>query len=211
MLNNQDSLIRGLSLIDPSLPAWTMSPVGKRAHSQDESAGMRARAQAQSRLVSSADPIKKLEHDHVPVGQLLEQLLDCFAAIERGKQPADAMHAMFSEALSDMSDELLEHFAREEEGLFPLLLRELPALEPQVEAVQSAHDGICGALVRISHLVQRGPAHFAEHFAHVRVLFERFQQAYAAHARDERTLLRQADQQLNDQQRAELAGLLEGL
>jgi hypothetical protein len=166
---------------------------------------------AQSALVSSADPIHKLEHDHVPLGQMILSLQESLESAARGAQSPHEIYTSFSDALAEVREELLEHFAQEEEGLFPLLLRELPDLNAEVDAVQAAHDGVCGAVARLSYLVQRGPACFVEQFAQVRSLFERFETAYALHAREERALLRRADERLDAGQRQELAGLLEGL
>jgi iron-sulfur cluster repair protein YtfE (RIC family) len=110
--------------------------------------------------------------------------------------------------LEILREELLRHFAVEEEGLFPFLLATFPAKADAVERLASAHDTICGALVRLSHLAAReGEASTAA----LVTLYERFEGAYAKHSQDEASLFADLGRTLSGPQRAQLAELLRGL
>jgi iron-sulfur cluster repair protein YtfE (RIC family) len=108
---------------------------------------------------------------------------------------------------SELRDELLEHFANEEEGLFPFIREHVPKRREAVDRLQEAHDVICGALVRFSFLAEReGELSNEAHLA-----YERFQTAYGAHSRDEADLLDDLARVLTPEQQAELEILLRGL
>src|SRR5688572_32711305 len=54
--------------------------------------------------------------------------------------------------LDALREHLFMHFAREEEGLFPFVVRCVPELDAQVTAMEIAHDTICGGLARMCQL-----------------------------------------------------------
>jgi iron-sulfur cluster repair protein YtfE (RIC family) len=108
---------------------------------------------------------------------------------------------------SELRDELLGHFADEEEGLFPFIREHVPKQREAVDRLQEAHDVICGALVRFSFLAERG----GELSSEARLAYERFQAAYGAHSRDEADLLDELARVLTPEQQAELEMLLRGL
>ncbi|MCU0685787.1 MAG: hemerythrin domain-containing protein [Polyangiaceae bacterium] len=134
----------------------------------------------------AVNPIERLEHDHVPLGELvgaLRSLLNTVAREERS--PAD-VYGEVSETVAQLRDDLLEHFGREEEGFFPFLLEALPDAEGRLAELSSAHDTLCGSLTRLTYLASRGAGAFIEQFRQVEALFERFESLYVEHARDER-------------------------
>jgi hypothetical protein len=127
------------------------------------------------------DPLRKLEHAH---GHLTKLVLEVQKDTEK---------------LEFLREELLHHFANEEEGLFPFVRRTTPAMVEVVDRLQASHDIICGSLLRL--------AESPETMRH----YERFEKAYAEHSRDESTLLEELDRILEEDQRAELADILRGL
>lgn len=145
--------------------------------------------------MSPDDPVRSLAHDHADLNR---RVLELGAAIDR---PA----ALLGE-LEDLREHMFLHFAREEEGLFPMVSEQLPELAAQVLAMASAHDAICGALARMIHTARAEPDAVSLH-----VLLARFQAAYADHARNEAELLQQLDARLDAAQRARLAELVRGL
>jgi iron-sulfur cluster repair protein YtfE (RIC family) len=144
------------------------------------------------------DPVRELTHDHA---ELNRRVLELGATIA---QQQDLQ--ILEPSLRELREQLFLHFAREEEGLFPLVSEWIPELADQVLAMAVAHDTICGALARMVHAsaTDADPAAF-------RGLFVRFQTAYADHAKSELDLLHQLDARLDAAQRAQLAELVRGL
>lgn len=157
-----------------------------------------------------SDPIRRLEHDHVPLRQLTSELRGHLTEALAAPEPA-ALHRPFADVLGELREELLTHFANEEEGLFPVLLRALPALGERVDELQRSHDSLCGLAARLTHLVQPGPRSFAEHLPQLDALVQRLEAEYERHSRSEHAVLRQADTELSPAQKEELSRALEGL
>ncbi len=145
--------------------------------------------------------LSKLEHEHDALSRRVSEL--------RGRVERKEIDQDFVEALAVLADELFEHFAREEEGLFPFLLEHLPDETPAVAEMQSAHDRICGAASRIASLQERGD--LARQLDLAVSLFRRFDAEYTVHARREAELLRSLGQRLPADAQTELAEVLEGL
>lgn len=150
-----------------------------------------------------ADTILGLEHEHTAFS---EAVANVKALIAEDRGPAQR-NLVLRVRLQSLCDELLVHFAREEESLFPYLLRHFPDATEAIETLLSGHEIVCGSLVRLTHMVDRGGVDPVMSAA----LFERFEKAYAAHAREEVALLRTFGERLNEDQRRELARLVEGL
>jgi iron-sulfur cluster repair protein YtfE (RIC family) len=152
------------------------------------------------------DPVRQFEHSHAALTALASEIRD----VVHTRAPSEAILAQLGPQLTRLRDELLVHFAKEEEGLFPFVRAHVPTKESIVDRLGSAHDAICGAIVRLAHLVaqhdKRGAAHamLLEHYG-------RFESAYAAHSREESELFEELGRALNTQQRAELAEILRGL
>lgn len=150
------------------------------------------------------NPIAALSHDHKHLTELLIELRALMTTAD------DESHGEIVDAATRLREELITHFAREEEGLFPFVQVQLPELAPRVDALASGHDRVCGALVRLSHLLGRVSAEPAARAAALDT-FRRFEDAYALHARDELGLLAELDQRLDTAARRELRALLDGL
>jgi iron-sulfur cluster repair protein YtfE (RIC family) len=146
----------------------------------------------------STDPIDDLVHDH---GELNRRVLDLGAHVRRAPSTDQLV-----EPLADLRDHLFHHFAREEESLFPFVAENISALAAQIHTMEVAHDTICGALARMVHLAQGGASLDA-----IVQLFDRFETAYATHARAESELLSDLPAHLDDDHRAALAALVRGL
>jgi iron-sulfur cluster repair protein YtfE (RIC family) len=145
------------------------------------------------------DGLDHLAHDH---GELNRDVLALGAAVRVTQGSASGLAAQ----LCDLREGLFLHFAREEEGLFPFVAEAAPELELQVHAMETAHDTICGALARMVHLATSGAS-----IDVVAPVFERFETAYAAHAKMESTLLATLATRLDADQRARLAAVVDGL
>lgn len=149
------------------------------------------------------DPVAGLEHDHVAFSQAVAQVKAALA-----KAPArDVASALQTLRLVEaLRDDLLTHFAKEEEGLFPFVADALPDVTEEVDRLLAGHETVCGCIVRLAYAL--GGTH---NDGAVATLFERFERAYAEHARAEVLLLRDVGSRLDPEQRRELATLIEGL
>ncbi len=148
-----------------------------------------------------SDPVATLSHDH---GELNRRVLDLGGLIRGLAAGADARTLV--EPLRDLREMLFLHFAREEEGLFPFVTDQVGELADQVHVMELAHDTICGSLARMVHLASTNAS-----LVLLLQLFDRFENAYAAHATTEAELLAELDSKLDPAQRARLAQLVEGL
>lgn len=148
----------------------------------------------------ATDPVASLVHDHMALNQLLRELGKLVDSLRQGAQVEG------STLLHELRETLFLHFAREEEGLFPFVVEAMPELSWQVQSMAAAHDGICGGLSRLIHMLATG----AEPVA-VLAVFERFERAYAEHARSESALLAAVDKAASPEQRIQLAELVAGL
>lgn len=145
------------------------------------------------------DAIAELVHDHEELNRDVLAIATMIAA--------DAAPTTLKPALEELREHLFSHFAREEEGLFPFVADHVPELADRVTAMATAHDAICGAVARMSYLL----AGDATSPAVLRPLFERFQLAYAQHARVEGDLLNGLRDRLDAEARIALAALVRDL
>lgn len=148
--------------------------------------------------MASDDPVADLTHDHTDLNRRVLELGPTLARLQ-------ALPPLLP-LLQELREHMFLHFAREEEGLFPLVSEWIPELADQVLAMVSAHDAICGALARMIHAAQAETDPAAFHG-----LLTRFEAAYGAHARNEVELLQRLDASLDAAQRAQLAELVRSL
>lgn len=153
-----------------------------------------------------------LVHDH----DVLTSQVEHVAAIVRGM----SSHHFDAAALRDelinqvdlLKDQMLEHFAFEEEAAFPYLTNAMPEDAPRLSQMSAAHDRIARCLVEVSELLrltsretiqpQTGP---------IAATFERFVNHYRSHVREESEVLTTLQTKLSDDQRRELSSLAEKL
>ena len=156
----------------------------------------------------ASDPLREFEHTH---DQLTKLALEAAQFLRRpraapGERMTDDDRRQLCACLQSLRDELLLHFAVEEEGLFPFIRANLPGKADQVDRLALAHDAICGGVVRLAHAAQANPPGPA-----LVSLYERFDAAYVLHSREEADLFATLARTLDSSQRAELAERLHGL
>lgn len=146
----------------------------------------------------SDDPVHALAHDHADLNKRVLELGPILARLAQLPQ--------LLPLLQELREHMFLHFAREEEGLFPLVSDWMPELADQVLAMVSAHDAICGTLARMIHTASTEADPAA-----LQPLLARFETAYADHSRNEVALLQRLDIGLSAAQRAQLSELVRSL
>ena len=156
-----------------------------------------------------SDPVADLTHSHAALNALATEIGTALRGAGGLSSPGDKEELF--ERLAVLREELLLHFAKEEEGLFPFMRAHVPARTDAVDRMERAHDAICGGIVRLSHLASHEPETFGERLPAALALYERFETAYTEHAREETAILAELDRTLDERQRRELAELVQGL
>jgi hypothetical protein len=151
-----------------------------------------------------SDPVQDLVHDHADINRRVFALGSTIRALDR--DGGNGMALALVTRLGELRELLFLHFAREEEGLFPLVAELVPDLAEQVRGMELAHDAICGALARMYHLAASNTD-----LSTIFAVFVRFESAYASHAEVEAELLQTLASRLDPGQRARLAELVRGL
>jgi hypothetical protein len=152
--------------------------------------------------VGKNDPIRQFEHSHGRLSAL--EVAEQLRATEG--RPSPKTWKQLGASLGRLRDELLRHFADEEEALFPFVRACVPNKAATVDRLEAAHDTICGCTVRMVHI-----AAGERHLAPVLALYERFENAYARHSTDETELFDGLSRSLDGAQLQELAERLRGL
>lgn len=127
-------------------------------------------------------------------------------ALRDAGKPIDPAADDLIQALVALSEDLFEHFAREEEGLFPFVVERAPDLAPAVASLIEGHDRICGAASRLLSLRDRPPTERAVDLA--ASLFQRLVDVYVEHSGRELELLAALAPRLDARARAVLGGLI---
>lgn len=150
------------------------------------------------------DPVHALAHDHEGINRRVLALGSVMTELERFGQLS--VPRTLVAPVGELRELLFLHFAREEEGLFPFVTEVVPDLADRVLEMETAHDAICGAVVRMLDLAATNAP-----LASILPVFRRFENAYAEHARTEAALLKSLDERLDGEQRRRLAALVDGL
>lgn len=159
--------------------------------------------------VETPDRFEQLQHDHLHLNRLVEELRGSLQACLRGEADPIELFAEVEEFVAAAADELFEHFDAEESGLFPYVVERLPETKQQIRSLENGHDRICGTLTRLERAVAHGdPERFAAEIDTFVALFARFDANYAKHAIEEEALLRSLGERLDPASRSELARLL---
>lgn len=163
------------------------------------------------------DPIEELVHDHRELNELLVAVHEALARVERGQSSlADELHEI-RDGIEAFRDALLEHFAREQEGLLPFLVARLPDVRARADALVVEHDRIAAdltALVKgLSTLERAAEGGAGAVVAAWREDLTRFESLYAAHAKSEAAFLHEVAEALAKDPSAteQLRALLEGI
>ena len=154
------------------------------------------------------DPVSEFAHSHDRLSALA---LDLRRSVQASRAAGFTAWGILVEQLQALREELLLHFAKEEEGLFPFVRANIPSKVDAVNRMERAHDTICGTVVRLAHLVSRPPIDPGAVRPSLHGLHERFERAYADHAREETELFNELGTSLDGAQRAILIELLLGL
>ena len=154
------------------------------------------------------DPVTDFEHSH---DRLTALALELRRSITASRDSGFQAWALLAEQVHALREELLLHFAKEEEGLFPFVRQHIPAKVDAVNRMERAHDTICGAVVRLGYLVKRPPIDPETTLPQLHSLYERFERAYADHSREEKELFSELGTSLDNGKRAALIELLLGL
>lgn len=171
----------------------------------------RASRAVQDGHAHAPDPVRRFEHSHVNLNELVIELGQLVRTrIGRG-QASSRIRRRLVVCAAKLRDDLLGHFADEEEGLFPFVSRYLPERSAAVERLQQSHDTICGSLVRLAHLVAHDKDVFGSGHGALLAQYARFVEAYTAHAQEEAAFLEGLAERLDANQRATLADVLRGL
>lgn len=152
---------------------------------------------------SSTDPVDSLTHDHLHLSELVLAVRERLERLAR----SPAVRTELAAAVERLRDELLTHFALEEEGLFPFVAQKGADFARRAAALEAGHDAVCGSVSRLLYLVQKPTSQAAACVA----IFERFEQSYASHAQDEVAFLRDVGAHLDAGDRRELRAILDGL
>lgn len=137
-----------------------------------------------------SDSIRRFEHSHAHLASsmlTLRRLVD-----------GDAHDAQLVARVEEFRDQLLDHFANEEEVLFPFIRERDAASAPAVDALIEAHDALCASIVRLAHAIKHASP------ATARAAYAKFQTLYAKHSLDEATLLEQLAERLSPAERRSL-------
>lgn len=130
-------------------------------------------------------PIEELAHDHRELSGLLIAVHEALLRVERGSSKLeDELHEI-QDGIEVFREAVLEHFAREQEGLLPFVVTKLPNTRDRVDQLVAEHDRIAAALTKLEQdlaAVDRSLPRFRENLS-------RFDELYAAHTRDELAFL----------------------
>ena len=153
-------------------------------------------------VAPGADPVEVFEHSHDRLTRL------AFEVSKRVRSPSPDERPLLHACVQALCDGLMEHFAAEEEGLYPFVRAHVQSLAPIVDELEEGHTVLCGTLMRLSHLAHgKG----AGEGAALAAAFERFEAAYAQHSQGEAELLARLGRALDARRRKELGALLRGL
>lgn len=154
------------------------------------------------------DAIFKLEHHHLIIEKIIDDLRDAIQSVLREDMQAIELRATFEEFMSVADDEVYEHFDREEQVLFPFLTEHIPDAKPAVERLERSHDRICGLTSRLERLLSQGDSAFQDDFDSLVMLFTRFEANFKQHAKEEQELLNKMGAKLHQDQLQQLKLML---
>ncbi len=159
---------------------------------------------------STRNPVTLLAHDHGHFSQMVRELVATIPLLAQGSWSSE-QHQSFQESLLTLRDDLLDHCAKEEEGLFPFLERVRPDLTPQVRQLAEGHDALSGLVTRLLFVAQRGSQELLGSHSSVETMLQRLSESYEQHAKAETAFLQGLALDLSEEQKTELAVLLRSL
>ncbi len=130
-----------------------------------------------------ADPLKELAHDHRELSGLLIAVRDALGRVDRGQSKLDDELHEIRDGIEVFREALLEHFAREQEGLLPFVVSRLPSVRERTDQLIAEHDRIAEALTQL--LRELGRIDASGELAPFRASLAHFEDLYASHSRAE--------------------------
>jgi iron-sulfur cluster repair protein YtfE (RIC family) len=152
-----------------------------------------------------------LAHDHRELTALFLAVRESVARVERGPSTLDDELHEIRDGVESLREALLDHFAREQEGLFPFVRDRAPELSSRTDALTHEHDLIATRLTDLVSHVDAIATMPTEGVASFRTSLSEFEALYASHSRAELAFLRDVEALLaHDPQTADaLQALLE--
>jgi hemerythrin-like domain-containing protein len=130
---------------------------------------------------------------------------EALGRVERGASTLDDELHEIRDGVEAFREAILEHFAREQEGLLPFALERLPNAQGRIDQLIAEHDRIAAALTQLERelaSVDHALPKFRENLA-------RFEELYAAHTRDELAFVREVAETVDPASVARLRTLLD--
>ncbi|MBX3218380.1 MAG: hemerythrin domain-containing protein [Labilithrix sp.] len=141
-------------------------------------------------------PLQELAHDHRELSSLLLAVREALARIERGQSTLDDERHEIGDGVEVFREALLEHFAREQEGLLPFVVTRLPAVRARVDQLIAEHDRIAEALTALVR--DLGALDAGGEVVALRGSLARFEELYASHSKAELGFLTEVAETLAD-------------
>jgi iron-sulfur cluster repair protein YtfE (RIC family) len=155
--------------------------------------------------------LRSFEHSHGELTKMALEVRQLVHAEPSAGRPPSRIRRQLAARLESFRDALLEHFANEEEALFPFIRARLPAKAAAVDRLHDAHDAIGGTLLRLAHLVERERHALDADRSVLRALYDRFEHTYTLHSQAEAALFAELSAELDAEAGRELAEILRGL
>lgn len=129
------------------------------------------------------DPMEALTHDHRELSGLLIAVHEALLRIDRGQSKLDDEVHEIKDGVEVFREALLEHFAREQEGVLPFVLTRFSDEEARVDRLIAEHDRIAESLTKLVSEVAQVDA--GNDLSRFRAELSRFDELYASHAKTE--------------------------
>lgn len=142
------------------------------------------------------DPLEELAHDHRELSGLLIAVRDALSRVERGQSKLDDELHEIRDGIEVFREALLEHFAREQEGLLPFVVGRIPVTRERADQLIVEHDRIAEMLTTL--LRDLGKIDSSGELSPFRASLARFEELYASHSRAELGFLEEVAAALAD-------------
>jgi iron-sulfur cluster repair protein YtfE (RIC family) len=142
----------------------------------------------------------EVDHDHRAVFRMMQEVERLLTEPDLGPVRDELL-----DALSSLQDDALDHFAREEAALFPVLRQQSAAFDAPIAELERGHDALAGVVQRMIHLVRTAAASRAQ----LEALRKRLEREYEEHVVAEHKLLDDAAKTLSSEQKHALAVLMQ--
>ena len=130
-----------------------------------------------------AEPLEELAHDHRELSGLLIAVRDALSRVERGQSKLDDELHEIRDGIEGFREALLEHFAREQEGLLPFVVARLPDVRERTDQLIHEHDRIAEVLEALVR--ELGRLDTSNELSPFRAALAHFEDLYASHSRAE--------------------------